>query len=201
MESKIESLEESAKQADSTSAGFMQPEVPVQKGKPGRKPDTPEQKAEKARLKAEQQKRNASGVKSPGPEPSINQGPSQASQTQPQNGPSGKEIAKNFMPMISTATAQWVGDPRAQMTPDEIDACATGIGMMMDKYMPVLSDKYLAEATFLMAFGGYGLRTFSMKRQIELAKFKQSQAFVNNPPAPERQVNNYEPKEGRETTQ
>lgn len=77
-----------------------------------------------------------------------------------------KEIAKPIVHLISSAAVQYVGDPRAAMRPEEFEAAAMSLGMIVDKYMPTVMTKYGAEAICLLTFGSYGLRIMAMKKVL-----------------------------------
>lgn len=69
-----------------------------------------------------------------------------------------------------TVAAAYVGDMRAAMTSDELNACSEALGMLIDKYFPNVLEKYGPEVMCIMVFGQYGIRLYALKRAIEEEK-------------------------------
>lgn len=86
-----------------------------------------------------------------------------------------KEIAKPFCQLISKAGASYVEDPRAQMTPEELENVATAMGMVMDKWMPMLSTQYGAELYLIVALGSWGSRLYAFKKLKNMEKKEREQ--------------------------
>lgn len=75
-----------------------------------------------------------------------------------------KEICKPIVSFIQAAAVSYVQDPKAQMRPDEFDNVATAMGLVMDKYLPVVMAQYGAEAMLILGLGQYGMRIMALKR-------------------------------------
>lgn len=170
--SDLNQLAANAAETEKTVNPFMQPEVksPVKKGRP---PMTDEEKKQRA----ENQKKSASAKK---PTELNSQDPSPQAAPPPPLIIDSKKIMKPVCIFISNAGVNYVGDQRASMTPDEMDAIADGLGLVLDKYAPLIFEKYGAEAMLCIALGGYGLRITAMKKVLEIEK-KQFQEKQNAP--------------------
>lgn len=81
--------------------------------------------------------------------------------------------------------APWVGDPRAAMTNEELEGASQALGMVVDKYLPNVLNKYGPEFMCIMVFGQYGLRCYAMKRV--LAEDNKKSAEQMNQSAPPKQ--------------
>lgn len=177
-DNKLNDLSDSAKMAEQNTQAFMQPEVPKEKGKRGRKPYTEEEKKQKAVEQAQKAKMSQSGSTAGQPSP----------QSQPTQGMGiqSKEIAKPIVQLISSSAVSYVGDPRASMTPDEMDNIAGAMGLLIDKYAPTILNQYGAEAMLLMAMGSYSMRIMAMKKVLEMER-------INNQIPPEPRMRQDEP--------
>lgn len=155
---KLSSLAQDAAHVEGAS-GFMKPgEKQKGKNKGGRPPLSAEEKARR-----EQERHfKKQGAQDQGPGP-------QTSQNQSFNIPSSM-IAKPFCQGISGLAVAWADDPRASATPDEIEAMAQAMGMLLDKYMPTLASQYGAEMAFVLIFGQYGLRVMALKKLTKIEK-------------------------------
>ena len=129
---------------------FMEPgTIKKKRGRPSK-----EERAQKAKLQSESAKQTT-------------QIPSQSksdTQTQAPLSIPSKEIAKPFCQLISKAGAAYVEDQRAQMTPEELENVANAMGMVMDKWMPFLSNQYGAELYLVVALGSWGTRLYAFKK-------------------------------------
>lgn len=87
------------------------------------------------------------------------------------------EVIKPLINLISVGGAAYAGDDRARMKPEELEAGAMALGLVMDKYLPDMLNKYGPEIMCCMVFGQYGLRVMAIKKinDIENAK-KQAKA-------------------------
>lgn len=161
-------LSQDAKQIQGET-GFMKPGQKV-KGKPGRKPMSPEEKAKKA----EEQK-----LKAENKQKSFTDQPQSQSQ-QPQSEPliSSKQIAKPVAQFVSTLAVNYVKDPRAGMTPDELENLSMAMGLLMDKYMPLVMNQYGAEAMFCIVLGQYGMRVMAMKKVLDMEREQKFQDML-----------------------
>lgn len=157
---KLSSLAHQASQVEGES-GFMKPGE-KKKNKGGRPPLSAEEKARREQEKhfKKQETKQSSG---PGPMPGQDQTQSSA------NIPSHL-IAKPFCHAISSLAVTWTDDPRATATPDELEAMAQAMGMLLDKYMPTLASQYGPEMAFVLIFGQYGLRVAGLKKLNRLEK-------------------------------
>lgn len=152
---------------------FMQP---GQKKKPGRKSN-----AEKAKIAAEQKKAAMGGPTSQ----DMPKDPGMATGAIPMPPSAESLMAGKFISKaISNGGVALVGDARASMTPDELEAGAEVLARLMDKYMPEIMGKYGLEASALMIFGQYSLRVASiakLKKIEEMERMKKKQAEFQNP--------------------
>lgn len=157
---KLSSLAHEASKVEGES-GFMKPGE-KKKNKGGRPPLSAEEKARR-----EQEKHfKKQETKTAGPDPIPGPDQSQASAA---HIPSHL-IAKPFCHAISSLAVTWTDDPRATATPDELEAMAQAMGMLLDKYMPTLASQYGAEMAFVLIFGQYGLRVAGLKKLNRLEK-------------------------------
>ena len=65
---------------------------------------------------------------------------------------------------MSAWGVSYVGDPKAAMTPDDLEAFATGLGLVIDKHLPDAMKNYGPEMMFAMALTQYGVRIMAMKK-------------------------------------
>lgn len=83
----------------------------------------------------------------------------------------------------------YLGDPKAAMTPDELEAFATGLGMVIDKHLPDAMKNYGPELMFAMSLTQYGVRIMAMKklRMMHMAKMQNqpNQNMTQNTTVPE----------------
>ena len=163
---KIDKIATEAKIADA-GASFMEPgtKAKAKKGRPTK---------EEAAKRSKEQKESALG--------NTAQASSQAQpqQSAPMGIPS-KEIAKPVAGFISNMGVSYVGDPRAGMTPDELEMMATAMGMVMDKYLPTVMGQYGAEAMLILSLGQYGVRIMAMKKYLDQEKQEKAQRFTEQP--------------------
>lgn len=165
----LDQLSTNAKISEKSSAPFMQPEI-KETAKKGRPPLTDEEK----KRRAEEQKTKAKAGKSQAAGPQV--GP------QPGPAPTGPSIPTSLImkpvaQFVSTLGVGYVGDPRAGMTPDELENVATALGLVLDKYAPMLFDKYAAECMLAIALGQYSLRIIAMKKALDLEKAQRTKQF------------------------
>lgn len=189
LESKIENpeaqpnlgkLDQLAAQANEsgTGAGFMEPGTKTkEKGKRGRP------SKEESAKKAAEQKKAAQGPQDPQNPQQTAQGPAQPLPPSAESLMAGKMLTKSISG-LGVAIAE---DPRASMTPDELEAGAEILARLMDKYMPQIMGQYGLEAGALMVFGQYGLRVMAVKKAKKLEAIKREKDFMEkmkNPPPP-----------------
>lgn len=171
---KLKNLAADAKSQE-TQTPFMEPGTKAKKGRP-----TKEEQAKRAQ---EEQAKKA--------------GPQQGATAQPppqMNIPS-KEMAKLPLSILSARAVQVTGEKSAAMTSEELDGMSTICGMLLDKYMPLISAKYGLELAGILTLGAYTLRvnaiyrakTEWMKKQDEARKAAQNGA-AQTPPNPENNV-------------
>lgn len=155
---KIGKIAGEAKSIESENA-FMEPgqklKTPGKRGRPTK---------EEAAKRASEQKAKAS-QKSAGPQsgPAPQVPPEIAALSQLPS----KELAKPLVRGVSALAVSYVGDPRAQMNPDELEAIAMSLGAVMDKYMPGLMSQYGPEMVLALNLGMYGVRVVAMKKVLE----------------------------------
>ncbi len=149
---KLDQIANSA--SESIGADAMAPGQKV-KGKRGR--PSKEEQAKKAKMQKD-------SVLGPQPSQSGPQASPQASVI------SSKEIGKPIAQFISSTAVSYVGDPRAGMTPDELENLSLALGLVMDKYMPDLLNKYGPEAMLCICMGQYGIRVMAMKKYLDAEK-------------------------------
>ena len=148
---KIEKITEQAKSIESEK-GFMQPgskeKIAGKRGRPSK---------EDLAKRATEQKQKAQGS------PSQADVPPELKMLQ---AIPTKEIVRPLVQVVSGLGVQYVGDPRAAMKPEELEAGAQALGFLVDKYLPNAMSKYGAEAMCLLVFGQYGLRLVAMKKVL-----------------------------------
>lgn len=166
LESKIENkeatpnfgkLDQLANEAEQTGSGegFMEPGKKAPKEKKRGRPSK-----EEAAKKAQDQKKAAQG-----PQPGTEQ--PQMSGTGSMPAPPSAEsvmLGKYVTKALSNMGVAIANDPRASMTPDELEAGAEILARLTDKYMPQLMGQYGLEAAAIMTFGQYGLRVMALKK-------------------------------------
>lgn len=82
---------------------------------------------------------------------------------------------------VSAWGVSYVGDPKAAMTPDDLEAFATGLGMVIDKHLPDAMKNYGPEMMFAMALTQYGVRIMAMKKlKTQQLKNMQNQATTQS---------------------
>lgn len=86
------------------------------------------------------------------------------------------QVVRPFVNLLSSAGAAFAEDERARMRPEELEAGAQALGMLVDKYMPNLINAYGVEITCLMVFGQYGLRVYAIKKLGEIERMSQPEA-------------------------
>lgn len=145
------------------SAAFMEPGEKIKSTKRGRP-------------KGSVKEKTAKKIGEAGPQA----GASQDTRSEPQGIPTA-QVVRPLVNLISVGGAAFAGDDRARMKPEELEAGAMALGMVLDKYMPDLINKYGAEITCLMVFGQYGLRVYAIKKLNDLEK---AQAQNKGPDAP-----------------
>lgn len=65
---------------------------------------------------------------------------------------------------LSAWGVSYTHEPKAAMTPDELEAFATGLGMVIDKHLPDAMKNYGPEMMFAMALTQYGVRIMAIKK-------------------------------------
>jgi len=85
-------------------------------------------------------------------------------------GISSKRIAEPVVKLASKAAGAYVGDTRAEMTSKELDDVAESLGLVLEKWMPLLSSNYGPEVLLVTTLGAYGVRVMALKRAVEESK-------------------------------
>lgn len=175
---KLDNLAAQATENAGTAPGFMEPGTKTkEKGKRGRP-----SKEESAKKAADQKKAASGNPQDPQSNPQA-QAPAQPLPPSAESLMAGKMLTKSLSG-LGVAIAE---DPRAQMTPDELEAGAEVIARLMDKYMPQIMGQYGLEAGALMIFGQYSLRVVAIKKAKKLEAIKKEKEFMEkmrNPPPP-----------------
>lgn len=68
---------------------------------------------------------------------------------------------------VSALGVSYTNEPKAALTPDEADAMAEAMGLILDKYMPDIGNKYGPELMLGLSLGQYGLRLYAIKKLKE----------------------------------
>jgi hypothetical protein len=158
---KLDQIASSAKESIGTDAMAPGQKVKGKRGRPSK-----EEQAKKAKM----QKDSVLG-----PKPTFD--PSTAAQVN-QSVISSKEIGRPIAQFISSTAISYVEDPRAGMTPDELENLSMALGLVMDKYMPDLLNKYGPEAMLCICLGQYGIRVMAMKKYLDAEKKSQAQKVM-----------------------
>lgn len=123
--------------------------------------------------------------------------PSQAQSQQPTGGDTqqptppvalpSKEVVKPLITVIDGWTQRMI-DAKCAMKPEEADGMATGLGLILDKYMPTVMDKYAPEFVFFSCASAWGLRCYAIAKTKQDAKRVEYQRRIKeqqlkNPPA------------------
>lgn len=87
-----------------------------------------------------------------------------------QNQIATREIVLPFVKLTSKACGAYVGDKRAEMNHEELEAVARALGLVADKWMPVLGKDYGPEVLLATTLGAYGMRVVAMKKILDAEK-------------------------------
>lgn len=155
---KIAELSQKAKIAEASSVNLMEP---GQKPKRGRPPGS--------------KTKNTNGPIATSPTQAVGAQNVNHSDSTSQSISSAR-IAEPFVKLVSKAGAGYVGDKRAEMTAQELNDVAESLGMVMDKWMPLISKDFGAEFLLVSSFTAYGVRIMAMKKVLDDEK-KQRQEF------------------------
>lgn len=154
---KIEELSMKAKEIEKNSVNVMEP---GQKARRGRPP--------------------GSTKKSMGAKPQSSMGPENPMRdtvAAPAHEIPTRRIVEPFVTLISKAGGAYAGDKRAEMSPKELNDVADALGLVVDKWMPVLGKDYGAEVLLATTITAYGLRVVAIKKTLEA----ESRAMQENP--------------------
>ena len=91
-----------------------------------------------------------------------------------------RDIVLPFVKLTSKACGAYVGDKRAEMNPEELESVARALGLVADKWMPVLGKDYGPELLLATTLGSYGMRVVAMKKILDMEK----EALKTAPPMP-----------------
>lgn len=144
---KIEELSMKAKEIEKNSVNVMEP---GQKARRGRPP--------------------GSTKKSMGAKPQSSMGaenPMRDTVAAPAHEIPTRRIVEPFVTLISKAGGAYAGDKRAEMSPKELNDVADALGLVVDKWMPVLGKDYGAEVLLATTITAYGLRVVAIKKTLE----------------------------------
>lgn len=149
-ENKISNLVEKAKDAEKSTVGIMEPQPP-KRGR-GRPPGAANKKS----------------MSGPGAENRMHDGHVIGSSSA--SGPDAiptRKIVEPFVKLISKGAGAYAGDKRAEMNHQELEDMAQALGMVCDKWMPVLSKDFGPEVLLATTFSAYGVRVYALKKVLE----------------------------------
>lgn len=155
----LSNLAEKAKMVEKDSPGLMNPGEKSAPKKRGRPPGS-----------TKTQNQTASVPTSVGTSPQIPQGAEIPT----------RDIVLPFVKLTSKACGAYVGDKRAEMNVEELEAVARALGLVADKWMPVLGKDYGPELLLATTLGTYGMRVVAMKKILDMEK----EAMKTAPPMP-----------------
>lgn len=144
---KLSGLAQSARAIESEGAGFMEPGTKVKRG-PGRPKKDPT-------LKSAPTQNNQTS-------PGAVSGSAQPGQPVQPVIPTAK-IVRPVITLISKTGARIVEEPKAEMSPEEFDDIATAAGLVLEKWMPTVSQAYGAELYLAMGFATWGTRLMAIR--------------------------------------
>ena len=152
---RVKELKDQAVDASENSAGFMQPKDTTKKkvGRPAG--STKKEKAEKQKKEA---KENLE-VSQPEKDKPVVEIPTSVI-TIP--------IAKS----ISTLGEQYAGHPKARMNDEELDSLAQALGLVMDKYLPDIGNKFGPELFLGLCLSQYAIRIKQVKNSVDIERQK-----------------------------
>lgn len=81
-----------------------------------------------------------------------------------------REIVLPLVKLTSKAAGAYVGDKRAEMNHEELEAAARALGLVADKWMPLMGQQYGPEVLLLTTLGAYGMRVVALKAVLEEEK-------------------------------
>lgn len=150
---RVKDLKDQAVDASANSAGFMQPKDNSKKkvGRPAG--STKKEKAEKQKKEAKEN-----------PEVSQPEKPVVDIPTSVITVP----IAK----CISTLGEQYAGHPQARLTDEELDAMSQALGLVMDKYLPDVGNKFGPELFLGLCLSQYAIRLKQVKNSVDIERQK-----------------------------
>lgn len=130
-------------------------------------PMIPEKPSEKK--KVGRPKKNKDAAPGPGGKPEMS--PEQKAKSQAAAAIPNSVIIKPLMPLVSAVGVSIAGHTSAALKPEEAEALANALGLVMDKYLPNAFDKYGPEIVLAMVLGQYGMRVYAVgKYRDELNK-------------------------------
>ena len=159
-----EQIIEKAKESEAVGASaFMNPEPKKAKGKPGRP-------------------KGSSGSSSIGKTSEPKKEEREDKKAEPKFEIPTKVLCYPIVKGISVGGVYYTNNPRAAMTPDEAEAMAQALGMVLDKYMPDAMKNFGPEMALAFSLGQYGIRLYAIKKVMEAEQAKK--APQHNPEAP-----------------
>lgn len=164
--STTEQIIEKAKESEAAGASaFMNPEPKKAKGKPGR-PKGSASVSSSAKSRETGADSKTDGKKEEKPQFEI----------------PTKVLCYPIVKGISVGGVYYTNNPRAAMTPDEAEAMAQALGMVLDKYMPDAMKNFGPEMALAFSLGQYGIRLYAIKKVMEAEQAKKAPS--HNPEAP-----------------
>lgn len=148
---KIAELAEKAKIAEKESVSLMEPGAKRTRGRP------------KGSVKSPQNMPKTDS-------PITNQAQPSGVSGSPAGQIASSRLAEPFVRLLSKGGAAYAGDSRAEMSPQELHDVADALGLVLDKWMPLLSKDYGAEVLLVTAISSYGIRVVAIKKSIDAEK-------------------------------
>ena len=145
---KIQELSAKAKEIEKNSVNVMEPGQKARRGRPPGSTKKSMGDKPQSSMGLENPKRDT------GASPASNEIPT-------------RRIVEPFVTLISKAGGAYAGDKRAEMSPKELNDVADALGLVVDKWMPVLGKDYGAEVLLATTITAYGLRVVAIKKTLE----------------------------------
>ena len=165
-EGKIKEITSQIKATEGETKTFMSPEPP-----------------KRARGRPKKETTTSTGATSAGSSPSQSPQDQNAQTVAPPPIPTSV-IVKPIVHVLDRIGVGYVGHPGAAMKPEELEGIATALGLVLDKWMPTMSQKYGPELALSVALGQYGLRIMAAKKYVESEKKKSEMKAKGEPPGP-----------------
>lgn len=83
------------------------------------------------------------------------------------------KIVRPLVGVLSRLGEGYVDHPKAAMTPEEMEAICESMGLVLDKWMPLVAGQFGAELMLGVALGQYSLRIMAMRKYLDAERKKQ----------------------------